>query len=356
MNIAILYHDKSKNPAILSMLNSILKMLEQVNRNYTLFTDVSEFNQDANYDLVFVVVLLPDEMIRQFLETTQSENMKVVSIATNAINQTLNSSIHIDIDPGFMIYVKNGTLLYTLNKVISDVENNVSKTVYKPVLRKDIIQNTLKKLNAKTYLEIGVSNGENFLQIEAPFIIGVDPISPNQQIKSSLSDTRLYFQQMSDDFFHNNQELLAERRIDLAFIDGAHNYQQSLRDLNNCLKYLNPGGMIIMHDCNPISAIVETPAPTYEDACEIVKNKNISPYGFAWTGDVWKTIVYIRSTFSDLDVKTLDCDFGLGIIQKNGQVNQLNYNSEQIDKLNYDFLEKNRKVLLNLSEPEMVFN
>jgi hypothetical protein len=50
-------------------------------------------------------------------------------------------------------------------------------------------------------------------------------------------------------------------------------------------------------------------------------------------GDVWKTIVHLRSHRRDLDVAVLDCDFGVGIVRKNVPESRLQYTRAQIDAL-----------------------
>jgi hypothetical protein len=355
MNIAVIYVDITINQAVLAMIKSIFKLLGTKDRKYTLITNVENLDARANFDVFLLICLYSDEKYNGRLNTLKSNADKVVCIALGEMKHLPSHDIFIDIAPGFLTYIKNGTLIYSINKVLADIQNGNPASVYKPVLRKEVIRQYITGVNAKTYLEIGVSNGENFLQIEAPFIIGVDPVVPNQAIKNSLSENRLYFQMKSDDFFIQNKGLLESRKVDLAFIDGAHNYKQSLRDLKNCLQYLNHGGCIIMHDCNPISEWIETPAETYEEACSLVMSKNINPYGFAWTGDVWKTIVYARSIIPDLKIMTLDCDFGLGVISKYKSECELNYNEDQINDMHYSALEKDRKKLLNLVEPEELF-
>ncbi len=358
MNVAIVYHDSSVNPMILSMLQSIIKMLESKSRNYTLITNYNDIDPTViKYNVIIIVLQKEsDKGLIDKIKVLKEHKTIIVSIATATLENNLNKDIFIDISPNFITYLKNGTLIYTINKVLCDIDAGKTKSKYKPLLRKNIILQTLASIKAKSYLEIGVSNGENYLDISAPFIMGVDPIEPNQKIKNSLNDNRLYFQQTSDDFYENNKNLLNQKRVDLTFIDGAHNYHQALRDFKNSVEYLNQGGFIIMHDCNPISSIVETPANYYEDACEIVKTKGINPYGYVWTGDVWKTLINIRSFYNNLEVITLDCDFGLGIIKKGTPQSMLNFSSEEIENLNYSNLENNRADLLNLTEPEDFIN
>ena len=39
--------------------------------------------------------------------------------------------------------------------------------------------------------------------------------------------------------------------FDIIFLDGLHNYEQTIKDINNALKFLNEKGAIIVHDCLP---------------------------------------------------------------------------------------------------------
>lgn len=353
MNIAIIYQDTAINTMTLSMLQSIFKMLQSKNRSYTLITNSNQINQSSSFDAAIVVLLKGKEGdLNDEISLLKKNNTTIIVVATKEMQNILPFDSFIDISPNFITYVKNGTLIYTIDKVLNDLQSGKSKKHYSPILRRTIIQQAIKAIKAHTYLEIGVSNGENFIEIEAPFVIGIDPIEPNKQVKQSLSENRLYFQLKSDEFFEKNNHIFEKRKIDLAFIDGAHNYHQALRDVQNCLAYLRPDGLIIMHDCNPISQIIETPAAVYEEACEKVKANGINPYGYAWTGDVWKTILNIRSTYKDLKVITLDCDFGLGVIKKTAPESCLNYSGDQIEQLTYSELENDRVDLLNLTEPE----
>jgi hypothetical protein len=97
-----------------------------------------------------------------------------------------------------------------------------------------------------------------------------------------------------------------------------------------------------MHDCNP-----QTPeaAVSFNDW----KNRNFEGN---WNGDVWKTIVYLRSLRKDINVFVLDCDHGLGIITWGTPENLLTYTPEAIEKMTYDEFVNKRKELLNLKAPE----
>ena len=61
--------------------------------------------------------------------------------------------------------------------------------------------------------------------------IGVDPTQGGTHRKTS------------DDFFIDNT-----KNFDVIFIDGLHTYEQCQRDCINSLKFLNPGGILIIED------------------------------------------------------------------------------------------------------------
>ena len=149
-----------------------------------------------------------------------------------------------------------------------------------------------------------------------------------------------YFNITSDDFFLNHKEILSDKKIDVAFIDGLHTFEQSLKDVLNCLEYLNEKGIIVMHDCSPRSETIGSSVMSREEA----SNPN-------WSGDVWKTIAYLRSNRTDLNVFVLDCDYGLGIITRGKPEYLLDYSPEELENLNYEELQKNRVKILNLKKP-----
>jgi hypothetical protein len=70
-----------------------------------------------------------------------------------------------------------------------------------------------------------------------------------------------------------------------------------------------------------------------------------------WSGDVWKSIVYLRSLRHDLRVAVLKCDTGVGIVRKGTPESRLAYTPAQIEALSYSDLAADRKRLLNLKPP-----
>jgi hypothetical protein len=220
--------------------------------------------------------------------------------------------------------------------------------------RLDIIQIVINRLKAKTFLEIGIKKGKVFLKVKARKKMGIDPIikiNRKRKIVSYLINYNNifneYFQMTSDSFFALQPNPITKiNGVDVVFIDGLHTYKQSLRDVQNCLSYLNRDGVIIMHDCNPLSEAEAQPANSSIDAA----SANLPGWTGAWCGDVWKTVVYLRSIRSDLQVFVLNCDHGVGIISWGKPENLLNYSAEEIDNLSYKDLDRDRKNLINLKE------
>jgi len=188
------------------------------------------------------------------------------------------------------------------------------------VSRTSIINHLIKKYNYKSYLEIGVRdpNKGNFNNIILKNKTGVDP-NPKVSQSNIIKKT-------SDDFF---KDLPKSSKFDIIFIDGLHLENQVDNDIYNSLNHISDNGLILLHDCNP---------PTEKHQIEEYDGK--SP----WNGTVWKSIAKLRMTEKNLKINTIDTDWGVGIIKKlvNGN------NILETEKLTYNFLENNRKKVLNL--------
>jgi len=226
--------------------------------------------------------------------------------------------------------------------------------------RVDLIQLIINKINAKTYLEIGVFNGYSFLNIKCSKKLGIDPdfkIKTGTKLKSYFKNytniNNKYFEMTSDAFFDNYSDELRENPPQVIFIDGLHTFEQTLKDCYNSLNYLSPGGAIIMHDCNPPHAASATPAQSIPEAEKKWKEKNTDGWTDEWCGDSWKTIPYLIKNNLNLYVSVLNTDYGLGIITKRDNTKdkyQIANDLDSYKKMTYDDLAGNRKKMLNLIE------
>tara|TARA_Y100000004_G_C8838278_1_gene379338 strand:- start:49 stop:723 length:675 start_codon:yes stop_codon:yes gene_type:complete len=194
----------------------------------------------------------------------------------------------------------------------------------RPYCRFDIINYLIEKNNYVNYLEVGVRAPQAcFNRIIAEHKDGVDPVP--------LGVGEVNYPITSDDFF----EFIKGHDIkyDIIFIDGLHVYEQVKKDIENSLNHLTENGSIVMHDCSPPSEWHQRPESEYTGHGE-------------WNGTTWKAYAELRCTRDDLTMSVLDTDYGVGVIQKG---EQKVWETDDYKKcIEYSFLEKNRKDLLNL--------
>ena len=212
----------------------------------------------------------------------------------------------------FYIFTIQGEPVY---KVISLKQFCLAQTLLKTQHRTALINYIIIARNYQSYLEIGTCSGSTLNAVTAVHKVGVDP----------FPYIPCDFQMTSDEFFAINRET-----FDIIFIDGCHLYEQVLRDVANSLKCLNPGGIIVMHDCLP-------QRPEHQYRIQILSD---------WNGDVWKAAAYIRMHFKDAHFCVLDMDWGCGLITPHSTQNL--YPSIPIGQLDWKYYIDNRDELLNV--------
>lgn len=189
--------------------------------------------------------------------------------------------------------------------------------------RTSIINHLIKKYNLKTYLEIGVRDGINLNKVIIPNKIGIDsePTSECKLIKNMFLMT-------SDEYFEYISN--SNKKFDIIFIDGVHLEEQVTKDIQNSLKHLNDNGFIIMRDCNPPSK--------FHQRSEYYQNGKYSE----WNGTVWYSYAKLRMNDPNIKMTVVNCDWGIGILQKGKQKCY-----HKIEKIKYTNLDYDRDNLLN---------
>jgi len=177
--------------------------------------------------------------------------------------------------------------------------------------RYDLINEYIKKYSFKSFLEIGHDKGIAFNNVTIAFKESVDP-DPSTNPTYVLS---------SDDFFAHYKT-----KYDIIFIDGLHEHNQVDRDIKNALSHLNPGGVIVMHDCHPTS-----------ESCQ--RHLFQAPGG-PWTGDCWKAFVKNRAELK-YEMFVWDNDWGCGVIDTNilKQSDTSNLPVDMVEMTYNDFIE-----------------
>jgi hypothetical protein len=223
--------------------------------------------------------------------------------------------------------------------------NDVKDTAilkYVPLLRKklllnetraDIINHLINKKKYKSYLEVGTCHPDhNFNKINCIFKECIDP--------TPLADTITY-KMTSDDAFKIIRQ--NNKKYDIIFIDGLHEKNQVDKDVYNSLMALNKGGTIVLHDCNPPTKLHSLPPDEFfKDPTNCIKANG------AWNGDVYRTIIELRTSQPNLYVCVVDTDWGCGIVHEG---TQKLYPKEK-DIFTYEYFDAHRKELLNLISVE----
>ena len=167
------------------------------------------------------------------------------------------------------------------------------------------------------YLEIGVGSGGC---LKAVIAKNKDSVENGLE---GITPPEVTHRMSSDEFFQQNT-----KKYDLIFIDGLHEKHQVIKDIDNSLRSLKPGGIILMHDCNP---------KTFE-------SQVIPRITSTWHGDVWKAFVDFKVKSPQVECYVIDTDCGCGIIKYNENLKKLPVNIE----VHYRDLESDRKAMLNL--------
>lgn len=143
-------------------------------------------------------------------------------------------------------------------------------------------------LQPTTYLEIGVESGQSLQFVkENTKAIGIDPAP--RIVHGIPAWSRLY-KTTSDEFFATyDPTKIFENRIDFAFIDGLHYYDQVLRDFINIEKHCYQNSIILFHDVYPA-----IPATATREWTTIY-----------WAGDTWKIMPILQRYRPDLKIVTI---------------------------------------------------
>ena len=144
-------------------------------------------------------------------------------------------------------------------------------------------------LRPRTYMEIGVADGQSIaLALPETRAIGVDP---EPKLSVALSPRTRIVVEKSDDYFarHDVSAELDGFPIELAFIDGMHQFEFALRDFVNIEKRSSSKSTILIHDCYPLNRLT-------------AERERQSLF---WSGDIWRLVLLLRKHRPDLSVNVI---------------------------------------------------
>ena len=156
------------------------------------------------------------------------------------------------------------------------------------------------QLRPLTYLEVGVDTGQSIALVRpGTRAIGVDP---EPRVATALGPHVSIRAATSDDYFasHDISADLGGRPIELAFIDGMHQFEFALRDFINIERHCSPRSTVLIHDCYPLSRLT-------------AERERQTDF---WSGDIWRLILILRKYRPELSVNVIaTAPTGLAVVR-----------------------------------------
>ena len=143
----------------------------------------------------------------------------------------------------------------------------------------------------EAYLEIGIDEGDT-LALSRTRTIAIDP-APKPRASTLAGKPWLKLYAMTSDHFFSERSAeatLEGARLDLAFIDGLHEFAQVVRDLEHVEAWGHPGTLVVIHDVIPET--VHQASHTFREG--------------GWTGDVWRVVPFLQAYRPDLDCELVN--------------------------------------------------
>lgn len=161
------------------------------------------------------------------------------------------------------------------------------------------LQRVHEAVQPTSYLEIGVDHGDTLELARCP-AVAIDPdMHPRTAVLANRPATHL-FRMTSDEFFATFDLLsLFPRGVDLAFLDGMHQFEFLLRDFFNTEKYCRADSMIVLHDCLPANVEMTEREHRPDERPDAATRH-------WWTGDVWKLLPILSEYRPDIRMVLVD--------------------------------------------------
>jgi hypothetical protein len=213
-----------------------------------------------------------------------------------------------------------------------------------------LINSLLTKTKNSQYLEIGVMAGVTFHQVtESSLKVAVDP-KFLFDVSHLMSANVRYETMTSDMYFLQNKQI-----FDVIFIDGLHEFKQSLKDLLSSLAILShETAYVIIDDIWPTDIFSSLPdqQECYDLRREFLRSNEVP---LDWRGDVYKILFFTKSFLgtwkASVVTETADTNHRL-ILTRYGRNNLALPESmtlEQIERLSYTDFRKYSKYINTLT-------
>jgi hypothetical protein len=164
----------------------------------------------------------------------------------------------------------------------------------------DFLGTLATSLAPKSYFEIGTESGLSLARFNCDAVC-VDPAFRLTGDPIGQRSRTLLFRLGSDQFFAEyDLRLFFPRGVDMAFLDGMHQFEYLLRDFANTESYCRSRSLVFLHDCLPVNLrMAEREWLTNSAEDESTR--------LWWTGDVWRFLPVLKKYRPDLRVSFADC-------------------------------------------------
>jgi hypothetical protein len=192
----------------------------------------------------------------------------------------------------------------------------------------DVLAMIHAHLRPRTFLEIGVNRGQSItLARPETRAIGVDP---HPRVSSPLGPRTSICVATSDAYFaaHDVRAEFDGLPVELAFIDGMHQFEFALRDFLNIERHCSARSTILIHDSYPLTRLT-------------AERERQTRF---WSGDIWRLILVLRQRRPDLSVNVIaTAPTGLGVVR--GLDPASRFLEEHFDEIVREFLALDYSVL-----------
>lgn len=185
--------------------------------------------------------------------------------------------------------------------------------------RKDIVQSFIDVRGFTSLLEIGARAVDSLGSVDVQHMVSVNK---DFSLDGAIHET-------SRDYFFVDG---AASRHDIIYIDGCHLSENVAHDIRESVRHLNPGGVVVIHDCLP------------DD-----EKYGSRTYNFGrWFGDAWRAVIEYFSVSPYL-CYTVDTDCGCGIVDTKFH-RDMRHRIETINRMDLDWSDfaNNRDRLLRV--------
>ena len=210
--------------------------------------------------------------------------------------------------------------------------------------------NRLSKINsAENYLEIGVNKGVTLRRVDVQRKVGVDP-SFNFNTEEVDHKAELH-EVTSDKYF---ETCGTSKKFDLIYLDGLHEYNQTLRDFFNTLSYSHENTIWLFDDTNPDSYEASLyPQRITKEVRVRTGNRDNS-----WMGDVYKCVFFLNKFLRDFEYATF-LEHGQTVVWRKKISSEVEFcipDDMDITNMSYADFVSYRDSVLNFKTDEEIFS